>query len=525
VTLVKRLAMCMNPTATDPILRFEGLEKLYPPSTRALDGFHLELRRTEVHGLAGVNGAGKTTVIKVLSGIERATAGSTWLEGRRIDVGSPLEATQLGIGVVHQELPLLPNLTAADNVFLGTEASSGLARLRRRERERRYEGVAARFPTAPPASTRLQDVGIHAWQVVAIIRALEAGARLLVLDEPTSSLNLDERAALHGLLRELAAGGTPVIYVSHFLDDVLDVCDRVTVIRDGRTVACEPSADLTEEQLLVHMLGASEAARAEHRTEVSMEAAEEPSDREGGLVIEGVLTDGAGPVSFGAGRGECVGLYGLQGSGARELLEAIYGLRRYRGRVRWGGRELRGTVDRRVRRGVGYVSGDRKKTLIGDWSVAMNHAMPELSQRPLLAPVRRGLDRKAAKATIGRLEIRGATDDALRTLSGGNQQKLALGRWLTREGACLLADEPTLGVDAHGRGAIHELLLAQAGRGTTVLVHSSDPEELVSICGRVLAMASGRVVRELAGARLTVAALEAATRSTERTTVRGETER
>jgi ABC-type sugar transport system ATPase subunit len=508
----------MSPHATDPILRFEALQKLYPPATRALDGFDLELRRGEVHGLAGVNGAGKSTVIKILSGIERATAGSTWLDGRRIDVQSPSEATQLGIGVVHQELPLLPNLTAADNVFLGIETSGGLARLRRRERERRYERAAARFPTAPSAATRLEDVGIYAWQVVAIIRALEAGARLLVLDEPTSSLNLDERAALHALLRELAAGGTPVIYVSHFLDDVLDVCDRVTVIRDGRTVACAASEDLTEEQLLVHMLGASEAARAEERSEESTEAVTPPAEREGGLEVEGLITEGVGPVSVSVGRGECVGLYGLQGSGAREFLEAVYGLRRYSGRVVWGGRELCGHVDRRVRRGVGYVSGDRRTTLIGDWSVAMNHALPELCQRSFLAPLRRADDRRSAATAIGRLNIKGAADDPLRTLSGGNQQKVALGRWLTHEGSCLLADEPTLGVDAHGRGAIHELLLDQGARGTTVLVHSSDPEELVSVCGRVIAMAGGRVVRELAGSALTVAALEAATRSTERAT-------
>jgi ABC-type sugar transport system ATPase subunit len=520
----------------DEVLLVRDLVKVYPPAMRALDHFSLTLREGEIHGLAGVNGAGKSTAIKILTGVEPATSGRIELSGvGALELATPADAFRLGIGVVHQELPLLPNLTAAENVVLGVDGRRSLGRVSRRDLRREYDRAAERFPSAPPADARMEELGLYAWQSVAIVRALRAGARLLILDEPTSSLNTDERETLHHNLREVVrTQGVPVLYVSHFLDDVLDISDTVTVVRDGRVVACEPAASLTERRLLQHMLGedfaaleaaagAGPAAPAEDGAAVAPEVPAAPgaarrrippaASADDGLHLRGVRAGGVGPVSLEVAIGERVGLYGLQGSGAPELLQAIFGLRPHGGQILWRGRGLPRSTRGRIDRGLGLVSGDRKRTLIGEWTVAANHGLPWYGARAAVAPHDRGRERDAAARTVGMLDVKGAPDHPLRTLSGGNQQKVSLGRWLTRDGVCLLADEPTHGVDAHGRASIHRLLVEQSSRHTTLLVHSTDPEELVALCDRVLTMSDGRVTGSLAGAGLSVDALESATRS------------
>jgi ABC-type sugar transport system ATPase subunit len=239
-----------------------------------------------------------------------------------------------------------------------------------------------------------------------------------------------------------------------------------------------------------------------------------------GLRVRAVKLPGVAPLDLEVGLGERVGLYGLEGSGAHELLEALFGLRRHQGELTWLGQPVGRSVRQRIDAGLGLVSGDRKRTLIGDWSVAMNHALPWLSARGPFRLLDRRDDRERAAETIARLEVKGRAQQPMRALSGGNQQKVALGRWLERDATlCLMADEPTHGVDAHGRLAIHELLRALADRGNALLVHSTDPEELVALCDRVLVMTDGVVTAQLAGPDITVDALEASARSKQRTPV------
>jgi ABC-type sugar transport system ATPase subunit len=232
-----------------------------------------------------------------------------------------------------------------------------------------------------------------------------------------------------------------------------------------------------------------------------------------GLAVEDLATRGAGPVSLAVRLGERVGLYGLEGSGCSAVLEALFGLRPATGRVSWRGAALAGDPRRRIDAGLGFVSGDRGRTLIGPWSVAMNHGMPRLGALSWAGRLDRRTERRDAARAVARLAVKGAPNDPLRTLSGGNQQKVAIGRWLERSGVCLLADEPTRGVDVRGRAAIHQLLAEFCREGNTLLVRSTDPDELVELCDRVLVMVDGRVTRALAGPALTTDALEAATRT------------
>jgi ABC-type sugar transport system ATPase subunit len=487
-------------------LRTAGLAKLYPPANLALRGVDFALQRGEIRGLLGANGAGKSTLIKLLCGVERPTEGTIWIEGRgEVRFDSPVDAHAAGIGVVHQELPLLPNLTAAENVVLGIQGGGFLGPRRRRAVEAAYRAVAAEFPGAPPADAVLAEVGLQGWQLTALVRARHAGARILILDEPTSTLSPGERQILHANLRRFAADGSAILYVSHFLDDILEACHAVTVLRDGATVLSRPTSGLSEADLLAAMIGAAPPA----------EAASAPAARTGrgdGLAIRGLASGGAGPLDLDAGLGERVGLYGLEGSGCAELLEAVFGLRRHSGTVAWRGRPVTGDPRRRIDAGLALVSGDRGRTMIGEWSVAMNQSLPGLGALSPVARLRPGAELQAADGAIRRLAIKGEAAQPLRTLSGGNQQKVAMARWLDRSDCCLLANEPTRGVDVRGRAAIHRALIDFCAAGNTLLVRSTDPEELVELCQRVIVMVDGRPAGELSGARLTGEALEASTR-------------
>jgi len=496
------------------VLEARDLRKTYPPDVVALDGFSLSLRAGQIHGLAGANGAGKSTAIKILTGVERPSSGTIKMEGLGpVTLATPTEAARCGIGVVHQELPLLPNLTAAENMVLGIDGRGSLRGAARRPALELYEQEAEQFPGAPPGGTRLEHVSLYSWQTVAIVRALHSGARALILDEPTSSLSVEDRAALHESLRALAArSGVAILYVSHFLDDVLDVCDVVTVIRDGRMVAHRPSSEFDEGSLLRDMLGIEgerEVTTPDHAGPGKAAAA---AGQGVCLRLDSVTLAGVGPIDLEIGAGERVGLYGLEGSGAHALLEALFALRTHDGEVHWRGRRLKNSTRARIDAGMGLVTGDRKRALIGEWTVEMNHALPWLSTSGPFRLLKSSRYRTETDVTIERLGVKGSSGQPIGALSGGNQQKVALGRWLGRKHLCLMADEPTHGVDAAGRVAIHDLLRGLSADGNVVLVHSTDPEELVALCNRVLVLVEGKATTELDAEALTVDALEAASR-------------
>jgi ribose transport system ATP-binding protein len=494
-------------------LSVRAIGKIYPPANIVLRGVDLELASGKVHGLLGANGAGKSTLIKILCGLEQPTSGSIWMESRgEVQFAGAQDAERVGIGVVHQELPLLPNLTAAENMALGQQSGGFLGNRKRRAVEAEYRRRAEMFPGAPPADMLLARIGLHGWQMTAIIRARYLGSRVVILDEPTSSLDASERRMLHDNLRRMARDGVALLYVGHFLEDVLDVCDSVTVLRDGKVALERSASGLSEKDLLAAMTGdltTIDAAPASPRIATSISSQ--------GLAVRGLLFDGGGPLDFTVGIGERVGLYGLEGSGSRDALEAIFGLRPHAGEVAWRGRQLHGGAAARIAAGMGFVSGDRARTLIGEWSVARNHSLITLANRGQIAPVRAKEEVRSASSAIQRLAIKAEAGQPMRSLSGGNQQKVALGRWLDRSGTCLLATDATRGVDVRGRRAIHQALIDFCAEGNALLVHSVDPEELVELCDRVLIMAEGRIVAQLSGSNLTSHELEAATRRRRRT--------
>jgi len=499
--------MSFTPVRGSVTLSARSVGKIYPPANVVLGGVDLDLAAGRVHGLLGANGAGKSTLIKILCGIERPTSGHIRVaDGGEVRFAGPEDAERAGIGVVHQELPLLPNLTAAENMVLGQQSGGFWSGRRRRAVEREYRLRAEAFPGAPAADALLKTVGLHGWQMTAIIRARYLGSRVVILDEPTSSLDAGERRVLHENLRRMAADGVAILYVSHFLEDVLDVCDEVTVLRDGRVALARPAAGLSARDLLLAMTGDT----------TLIDAALAPSKHTqrigSGLVIHRLRCPGIGPLDLAVGLGERVGLYGLEGAGSRTVLEAIFGLRPHEGEATWRQRPLRGHAGDRIAAGVGFVSGDRARTLIGDWSVARNHGLPALANRRPIAHLRPIEELRSARAAIRQLAIKGDAIQQLRSLSGGNQQKVALGRWLNRSGICLLAADPTRGVDVRGRLAIHAALRAFCAQGNALLVHSMDPDELVELCDRVLIVVAGRIVATLQGDALTSEALESATR-------------
>jgi ribose transport system ATP-binding protein len=501
--------MSVNTARGPAALSVRGIGKIYPPASIVLRGVDLELTPGRTHGLLGANGAGKSTLIKILCGIERPTSGEMWMEGYgETQFAGPRDAERVGIGVVHQELPLLPNLTAAENMALGQQSGGLLSGRKRREVEAEYRRRAEMFPGAPPADALLGRVGLHGWQMTAIIRARYLGSRIVILDEPTSSLDAGERRVLHDNLRRMARDGAAILYVSHFLEDVLDVCDDVTVLRDGRVALGRSAFGLSERDLLLAMTGDATAAD----TVAAPRRSASPANGEAGLAVRGLRCTGVGPLDFAIAPGERVGLYGLEGSGCRDALEAIFGLRVHAGEIYWRGRVLRGDAGTRIAAGVGFVSGDRARTLIGEWSVARNHSLTTLANRGRLSSLHTSEELRSAWSSIRRLGVKGEPTQPMRSLSGGNQQKVALGRWLERSGICLLATDPTRGVDVRGRRAIHQTLADFGAAGNVLLVHSVDPEELVELCNRVLVMAEGRIVAQLRGAELTSHNLEAATR-------------
>jgi ABC-type sugar transport system ATPase subunit len=346
---------------------------------------------------------------------------------------------------------------------------------------------------------------------------MAADAKILVLDEPTSSLSVDERNVLHARLRELAADGLAVIYVSHFLDDILDVAGVVSVLRDGRLVHRGPTSALDEDSLLAHMTGGTAATAAVDLQEPVAQVDTGATISDPGLEITDLRVGATVLPRLSVRPGEIVGLYGLEDSGARDVVEGVFGLRAREGVVSWADRRLGSGPREVIRAGVTLVTGDRKRAGIPRWSVEANHALPRLAQQPLLASRPRRSMRREARTSIVDFGIKATAGQQFAMLSGGNQQKLLLARWVRiAPTMCLLLDEPTHGVDVGGRRAIYEQLRQFAARGNAVLLHSTDPEEVVELCHHAIPFAGGHPLAEIPRRDLTIDRLEHSVRASAR---------
>ncbi|HET6852759.1 MAG TPA: sugar ABC transporter ATP-binding protein [Pyrinomonadaceae bacterium] len=473
-----------------PALKLSKISKSFGP-TVALDGVDLELRRGEVHALIGENGAGKSTLMNVVAGSLRPDAGSMEIEGQVYSPSNPLDARTHGIALIHQELSLCPHLSVAENVLMGIEPSQ-MGWLERDKLIARTNDVLTTFHHADiRPEKRVGDLSVAARQIVEISRAIAANARIILMDEPTSSLQRDDVEQLFKLIRKLSAEGISVIYISHFLEEVRQISDRFTVLRDGRSVATGEIATTTDDELIAKMVGRAQQNLFPVRSATPGETILDVRD----LASPPLLKN----ATFELRRGEILGVAGLMGSGRTPLLRTIFGLERPEsGTITVNKRSLsnrRSTPAMRLIEGVGYLSEDRKGDgLTLNQSIADNVTVTRFNSCSRFGWLDLGAQRKQAEKLVNALKIR--THDVQQeagALSGGNQQKVVVARLLHQDADVLLLDEPTRGIDIGSKAQVYETIAACAAQNKAVLMVSSYLPELFGMCDRLAVMSRGKL--------------------------------
>ena len=501
----------VDATSISPILSMLGVEKSFA-GVAALAGAGIEVAAGEVMALIGQNGAGKSTLIKVLTGVHRKDAGTVRFASSEVDFASPQEAQRHGISTIYQEINLIPYRSAAENICLGREPRRrGLIDWKRMNAE--AQEILSRFGVDIDVRRPLLSFSTAIQQMVAIARAISFSARLVIMDEPTSSLDERECAVLFGVIRRLKRDGVAVIFVSHRLDELYEICDRVTVMRDGRTVLVDRLANLDKLQLVAAMLGRDAASvRAKGATAFTHDGVHIGKEvlRAERLKIGRRVKDARIAVRA----GEIVALAGLLGSGRSEVAQAIFGADPPdSGEIRMYGAPAEFAAPAEaIRNGIGYCSEDRKRDgIIPDMSVRENLTLallPRLSRWGIVDEKRQS---EIVSEFIRRLGIKLAgPDQRIRELSGGNQQKVLLARWLCINPALIILDEPTRGIDVGAKGEIQSLIHELAAEGLAVLMISSELEEIVEGADRVFVLREGQTTAELPGEEITEAAIMAA---------------
>jgi len=497
-----------NSTAL-PFLTAEGICKSFG-GAQALRGVSIELRGGEVHGLVGANGAGKSTLIRVLAGLVQPDSGEIRIDGKTVAIDSPHRASDLGMNFIHQDLALVPSMTVLQNIVLGVTKKTRLGLVDWPSIARDVTPLAARVGVRASLDTKVRELSTAESWLVSICRALVHKARLIVMDEPTASLSVGESERLFAIIADLAASGVAVLYVSHRLDEILRLCNRVSTFRDGASIACLDGVRLSRPALVEAIVGHRETLEAP----IVRRRAE-------GVPVLSVSRLARRPrvngVSFSLHRGEVLGIGGLVGSGRSELVRLIYGADRIdAGTMMVDGAAFapRNSTEA-YRAGVGLVPEERRADgLLLRKSVAFNLSLANLESLAISAVLPLISSRKRndlSRDIVRELAIKtGSIHAPVGRLSGGNQQKVVIGRWLRRQPRILILDEPTRGVDIGARAEIHRLVRKLAADGMAVLVVSSEPDELPDLCDRVLVMADGRIVRELAGEEISRAAIVAA---------------
>ncbi len=476
-------------------LEFRDVRKSFG-AVKALTGVSFAVRPGEAHALMGENGAGKSTLLKILAGILRPDAGEMYWNGERMAPSSPRDALERGIGMVYQEMLSFPNLSVSANIFAGREITR-YGRLQEREMRAATRALLDQLHLRIDPDARAESLSAAHRQLLQVARALAFECRILVLDEPTTSLTDAEADHLFAVLDRLKARGTTLLYVSHRLPEVFRLCDRITVLRDGGYVGTFERTAVTPERIVSAMVGRDLPPRAEHAAATPRPLLE---------VRDLTRRPCFGGVSLTVGAGEIVGLFGLVGSGRSELLETMFGLFAHdAGSVLVEGRPVRSHSTRdAARAGIALVPEERQRQgLFFNLSIRHNLMLPSrtVSGRLLIS---HEAERRESEALLSTWRIRAAgVDVAPDSLSGGNQQKVVLAKWLATSPRVLLLDEPTKGVDVGAKFEIHEIIRRQAAAGLACLVASSDLPEVLVLCHRVIVMREGRVQGELAGSAAT----------------------
>ncbi|TLP44301.1 MULTISPECIES: sugar ABC transporter ATP-binding protein [Cohaesibacter] len=490
------------PNDIEPVLKATGICKYFPGAV-ALDDVSLSLYPGEVHALLGENGAGKSTLIKCLTGAYKKDAGLILLDGQEINPRDPQASLILGIGTVYQEVNLLPNLTVAENLFLGWQPMR-FGMLDQKAMIRRSHEILSEFGLDIDPSQLLSSYSIAIQQVVAIARAVELAGKVLILDEPTASLDREEIDLLFSVIRKLTARGLAVVFITHFLDQVFEISDRATVLRNGRVVGTRILKDVTRTEIVTLMLGRQlESVKRER----SVSKIGEPL-----LELEQYGRRGTiEPFDLTLHQGEVIGLAGLLGSGRSETAHVIFGVvAADQGQARLRGEKVRLDSPRAsISLGFGLCPEDRKTDgVVGDLSVRENIILSLQARRGWTRPITRAKAEEIAQDYVKKLDIRLASlDMPIRLLSGGNQQKALLARWLATEPDILILDEPTRGIDVGAHAEIIELIQSLQEQGMALIVASSELEELIAYSTRIMVLRDRHQVKELSGDDISIGSI------------------
>ena len=494
----------MATTGTDvPILEMRGIGKRFGGVT-ALADVDFDLRRGEIHGLVGENGAGKSTMMKIIAGVHHGYDGEMRIEGEVVNFRSAKDALAAGIGMVHQELSIVPGLSVAENVFLGVQPTNGLGVVswRKMMSEAKEHLQRLGIDLDPKREAGTLPIGLQ--QLTEIGRVLFSGARIVILDEPISALSPPEVQRLFEILRRLKAEGTTFVFISHFLDDVLEISDRVTVFRNSRKVTTVESASVDKGWLIEQMIGKGHGELAEAMTgEIRLHA---PKDAP--VVLEARNLErprGFQDISFEVKAGEVVGLYGFMGSGQMELASALMGKHRARhGEIRIDGKPVQLTSTTAAKQaGIALVPESRRAMLFTHEPVYKNISISILDRISKLF-VRPDEERRIAQGHVDKLKIRPfSVEPEVRKLSGGNQQKVALARWLTHLPRVLILSEPTKGMDVGAKDDVVKIVKGLKEAGVAVIVASAEPETVLTMADRILVMRRGTVTKEFAECAVT----------------------
>nr|WP_199520812.1 sugar ABC transporter ATP-binding protein [Jiangella anatolica] len=468
-------------------------------AVRALRGARLELFTGEAHALVGENGAGKSTLIKVLAGVHRPDGGTVELDGQAVEFGGPGDARDAGIAVIYQEPTLFPDLSVAENIFVGRQPRGRFGRIDRAAMRAAAEALFARLGVRVDPDRPARGMSIADQQLVEIAKAISTDARVLVMDEPTAALSGVEVERLFAVARSLRDGGAAILFISHRFNEVEALCQRVTVMRDGAHISTDPLSDVTVDQIVRRMVGRDLGALFPERTAEPGEVVLEVD----GLSNEGVYKD----VSFDVRAGEIVALAGLVGAGRSEVARAIFGVdARTSGAVRVAGRSLpAGRPRAAMAAGIALVPEDRREQgLLLDLSITRNATLPRTRSLATLGFLTGASERRSAREWTGRLQTKyGSLGDPAGTLSGGNQQKVVLAKWLSTQPKVLIVDEPTRGIDIGTKAEVHRLMAQLAAEGVAVLMISSELPEVLGMADRVLVMREGELVADLPRAEAT----------------------
>ncbi|MBI2513410.1 MAG: sugar ABC transporter ATP-binding protein [Opitutae bacterium] len=486
-----------------PYLEFNAITKRFP-GVRALDRVSLSIERGTCHALIGENGAGKSTLGKILAGVYTADEGEIRLDGRVIQPDSPLAARALGIAMVHQELAFCPNLSIAENLCLGDLPRNRLGWVDRAALRARARAMLDSIHADLDPDRLIGTLSTGQEQLVQIAAAVGTGAQIIVMDEPTSSLSAGETQELFALVRKLKARGLTLIYVSHRMEELFALCDNISVLRDGRHVATSRIADTTPHQVVTQMIGREllvQEPKHLHRTRGPQR-----------LVVDGLTHPTRfRDVSLAVHAGEIVGFAGLVGAGRSEVAQALLGLDPdATGTLRIADNEIAvGSIDASLRAGLGLLPEDRKRQgLVLGLNCRENNSLASLPALSRAGWMRRTEERTIAQRFAKRLNLKAPSlETGVGTLSGGNQQKVALAKWLTRDCSVLIVDEPTRGIDVGAKAEIYQLLDELAAEGKAILMISSELPELIGLCGRILVMRGGRLVGEVPRAEFSEARL------------------